>query len=172
MFLPQPVTVPRKNLTPVKRVCAPSVKVTAMNPDPPTPMGIQHLVGYAFSNSLPFKSVKGVTVTIPQFPGSVTVDVVRPVLLLVPSDKNGENTGGPAEKSNHFLCYALDNVKAAEPGVVTTRDQFGDTTIEDFAGMKSSRLCAPVNKNGGIPSPRPTRAGSSATMSRRRTRTT
>jgi hypothetical protein len=151
MFLPQQVTVPRKNLTPVKRVCAPAVKVTAMDPDPPTPTGIQHLVGYAFSTTPPFKAVKGVTLKIDQFPGPVTLDVVRPVLLLVPSDKNGENTGGVAEKSNHFLCYALDNVKAASPGVVTTRDQFGDTTIEQFSGSKSWRLCAPVDKNGEDP---------------------
>jgi hypothetical protein len=143
-----PRVVNKQDLTPVRRVCAPAVKVTAADPDPTVPTG-QHLVGYQIRNFGPFDTVKGVVVTVPQFPGLVTVDVTKPNLLLVPSDKNGENTGGMTETSNHFICHTLDNVKGAVPPGVTVRDQFGTQSIT----FKSRRwrLCTPVNKDGGDP---------------------
>jgi hypothetical protein len=143
-----PRAVNKRDLSPVRRLCAPAVKVTTADPDPAVPVA-QHLVGYQIRNFGPFDPVKGVVVTVPQFPGPVTVDVAKPNLLLVPSDKNAESTGGVMEARNHFLCHTLDNVKGAVPPGVTVRDQFGTQQIT----FKSRRwrLCTAVNKDGGDP---------------------
>src|SRR5262249_24840519 len=152
VFLTPAVTVSKKNLTPVHRLCAPSVKVTAANPNPGVPGG-DHFVGYVISGTeVPKANAKG-SVTVPQIPGSVTATVTTAKFLFVPSSKSVAPAPPPApnnEKTNHFLCYTLDNVKAAKPPDVTVRDQFGDTTIQDFI-VKNTRLCAPVDKDGNDP---------------------
>jgi hypothetical protein len=82
--------------------------------------------------------------------GTLQLDVVRPVLFMVPTAKNGVPLAPPP--GDHFTCYKVRRTRGAAKFVqrtVTVADQFQNVT-ETI--IKPVHLCAPANKNGEDPS--------------------
>ena len=131
-----------------KRICNPA---NVNNEDPSAPTDPEHLVAYDLSNiNPPFQTVRNQVVA-NEF-GSITVDVVMPQLLLLPSAKSLSGPPPPLgdDSFDHFLCY---QTKGGQTQVnnVHIDDEFG-TIIVDV--KQPVRLCVPVDKNGeGIPDP-------------------
>jgi subtilisin-like proprotein convertase family protein len=130
-----------------KRLCNPANKndENMMAPD-----AEDHLVGYPVRHPERFERRK-VTVT-NQFdevtPGGegITVELIRPELLLVPSVKDEDQPvipPFPVPGIDHFQCYRVKGGRTRANVSVT--DQFGTF---DVAVKQPFRLCAPVDKNG------------------------
>jgi Tol biopolymer transport system component len=128
-----------------RRVCNPA-NVAGQDPTAPTHPG--HLVGYRIKR-------RGAIVPLPkrqditnQF-GTVTVDLTRPELLLVPSAKS--LTGPPPpldpETVDHFQCYRITRARTRVKGIPVV-DQLGDLIVDV---KRPRRLCVPVNKNNESP---------------------
>jgi hypothetical protein len=82
--------------------------------------------------------------------GTLQLDVVRPVLFMVPTAKNGVPLAPPP--GDHFTCYKVRRSRGTAKFVqrtVTVADQFQSVT-ENI--IKPVHLCAPANKNGEDPS--------------------
>ncbi len=110
-----------------------------------------HLTGYLAKGS--FSKVLDLTV-VDQF-GTHELDVVRPVLFLVPTSKDGVQQ---QQSLDHFTCYKVTRAQGAAkftPGSVSVSDQF-ETVTETL--LKPVTLCTPANKNGEDPSA-PSHAG-------------
>ena len=122
-----------------KRLCNPADK---NDEDPGAPSGTNHLVGYKLAFNQRFHKVKDVTFQ-NQF-GSITVDVVRPDYLFVPSAKSTTAAPGPITPAiNHFACYRVVGARFAQKGIKVD-DQF-KSVVGDI--KKPVRLCTAVNKN-------------------------
>ncbi len=138
-----------EDLRRLKRLCAPADK---NGEDPQAPLDPRHLVGYEVTGHTPkFKAVKDVQAT-DQF-GSITFDVIRPDILMVPSAKTVAPAPPPGPPGNlginHYQCYFVRGGRRRVPDVLV-EDQFG-TLMVDI--KKPVRLCVAVDKNGeGIPS--------------------
>jgi len=125
-----------------KRLCTPADK---NDEDPGAPSDPAHLVGYEVQNRTPkFAAVKNVTVD-NQF-GPITVQVVRPDILMVPSAKSlVAPPGAPGNLlTNHFQCYGVKGGRTRVDNVEVT-DQFGTLTVDI---KKPVRLCTAADKNG------------------------
>ena len=129
-------------VTEPKRICNPADEndqdSTALS-DP------AHLVAYRLTDTNPrFQRVRHQVVE-NQF-GSITVDLVRPDMLLVPSAKNLSAPPPPLVSNalDHFECYRTQGGRARVDDV-KINDEFG-TIIVDV--KRPARLCAPVDKNG------------------------
>jgi len=113
-----------------------------------------HLVTYAITQSVPpkFNGVNGLVVK-DQF-GTLFIDAVTPNGLLVPTFKSLMSPPPPPTNPavDHFVCYTVKTTAGQPPFVrvngVKLVDQFGARTVDL---SKPSRLCNPVNKNGGEP---------------------
>ncbi len=137
-------------ITEAKRLCAPTDK---NGESPGAEAAPDHLVSYTLKTTGgTFQKPKDVNV-VNQF-GTLTVDVVAPVLLKTPSSKSlVPPSPPPLVGSNvpHFQCYKLNDVKGS-PGTkgISLLDQFGPLTV-DLDKRGPFRLCVPVNKNGEDP---------------------
>jgi len=138
------------SVTELKRLCAPTNK---NGEDPGAEAAPDHLVSYIVKTTGgSFQKPKNVNV-VNQF-GAVTVNVVAPVFLQVPSSKSLVPPPLPPLANtdvSHFQCYRLDSVKGAPANKgITLLDQFGPLTV-DLDKRGPFRLCVPVNKNGEDP---------------------
>jgi hypothetical protein len=122
-----------------------------MGEDPAAPSHAAHLKGYLIKGPrpLPMTNVKVVN----QF-GTIFVDAFRPDRLLVPTTKSLVATPPPLVSPvvDHFECYKSKVTNGtpkfdAVNGLVL-EDQFGTRSV---VVKKPSRLCAPVDVNGGDP---------------------
>ena len=137
------------DLNEASTVCAPANK---NGEDPGAVDRVWHLTSYLIGvNGAPFVRVKGVSIT-NQF-GDLTVNLIKPGRLFVPSLK----TGTPAAPGmpDHFTCYSVDRTlgTAAFTPVkgVTIATQFESAVIDVISPL---RLCVPTDKNGeGIADP-------------------
>ncbi len=142
---------PRRLMNPAekKRVVDQEEEVTPIN-DPVT-----HLVGYGIRK--PYGAPAHLPQTFieveNQF-GTVFVDTVRPVSLLVPSLKDLE-APIPDEDlpetfpADHFKCYEValsEGAPAFEPAEVTLTDQFNEPEGKKFSVRRPKWLCNPVEK--------------------------
>lgn len=130
------------------RLCAPADK---RGEDPTAPADPQHLVGYVAKAKTPKRL--GLTVT-NQF-GTITLDAIRPDLLMVPTAKS---LGGPPAPLvpplvDHFMCYKVKRSRGTPKFVpqvaIPVVDQLETVTLD---ASKPARLCVPANKNGEDPS--------------------
>lgn len=123
-----------------KRFCAPADK---NDEDPTAPVDADHLAVYTIKQTLPrFTRVRDFSVT-NQF-GTMSLDLVRPDALLVPSAKS--HTGPIASYTpliDHFKCYKARG--RFRSGDLNIDDQFGSIIA---AIKRPVRYCAPVDKNG------------------------
>jgi hypothetical protein len=132
------------------KFCAPADK---NDEDPNAPDHPDHLTGYKTRNP----SIKRVDQTIVnQFhPTGIRLDVVKTVLLFVPTAKSLVAPAPPepvAPTIDHFQCYKVRKTRGTPrfvriPGVKVD-DQFGTGT---FDLIKPRHLCAPANKNNEAP---------------------
>lgn len=131
-----------------RRICNPADK---NGEDPTAPGDPEHLVAYRISQATPrFRHLRD-QVVVNQF-GSLTVDLARPDLLLVPSAKSLVGPPAPLVDAalDHFVCYRTIGGRT-RVSHVTVVDQFGSMTVDV---NRPGRLCAPVDVNGaGIPDP-------------------
>ncbi|HYC56630.1 MAG TPA: putative metal-binding motif-containing protein [Candidatus Binatia bacterium] len=72
---------------------------------------------------------------------SDTVDVKKPSMVCVPSDKNGEGIHDPV---NHLCCYTIKSTKMDPPLQVQINDQFGSLELE---ASSSKTMCQPCTKS-------------------------
>ncbi len=130
------------------RLCNPA---NVNGADPTAPDDPEHLVGYIIRQTVPrFAKVTNQVVT-DQF-GSLTVDLVKPDYLTVPSAKSMTSPPPPLVDPtlNHFKCYRVNHGIRRVP-LVTIDDEFGSLRL---MVRKPFRLCIPADKNGeGINDP-------------------
>ena len=137
------------NLTAAATVCAPADK---NGEDPDAVTDVWHLTSYQIGVvGPPFDRVKSISTT-NQF-GDLTVNLIKPARLFVPSLKNGSPSG--PDMPDHFTCYDIDRTRGTPPFVaqkgVTIVTQFEDAVIDV---VEPIRFCVPTDKNGeGILSP-------------------
>jgi hypothetical protein len=119
--------------------------------DPTAADDPEHLVGYVIHQTAPrFAKITNEVVT-DQF-GTLTVDLVRPDYLKVPSAKSLTSPPPPLADPtlNHFKCYKVKHGTRRIP-LVTIDDEFGSLNLRV---RKAFRLCVPADKNGeGITDP-------------------
>src|SRR6185295_13225010 len=127
--------------------CAPSDK---NGEDPSAPLSPEHLAGFPVTGTAP--RVNNVQVT-NQF-GTVSLDLVRRSLLLVPTAKGLNAPPGPLPNpvTDHFQCYLVRRSAGAPrftpiTGVAAT-DQFGAHGLDI---QRPKYLCVPANKNDEDP---------------------
>ena len=129
-----------------KRICNPADK---NQEDPTAPDDPDHLAGYPIKKLTPFLKLRQRSVTT-QF-GTITLDVVKPDYLMVPSAKS--LTGPPgaiAPAIDHFKCYKVARTRFRQGGIAI-HDQFTTMSVDI---KKPFRLCLPVDKEGeGIMNP-------------------
>ena len=131
-FGPSTVAIKR-----AKRFCAPT-DVTA------APVNPEHFSYYTLKQTTPkFAEVRGVRVT-NQF-GTLTVDVVKPDRLLVPTAKSLDAKPPLLTTPlDHYKCYRVAGARSIQKKKFELNDQFG-TVIVDV--KNPLHLCAPVDKN-------------------------
>lgn len=132
-----------------KRLCNPA----AENGDDPGALGQpDHLVGYIIQQTIPpFRRIMGQQVT-NEF-GTITVELVRPEVLFVPSAKSLTAPPSPLAppQIDHFECYRVEGARQHATGIHLV-DEFGTLTIDL---KKPYRPCVPVDLRGGAFSTRP-----------------
>ena len=124
-----------------KRLCAP---VNKYGEDPTAPSHAGHLSFYTIKQSSPsFVGVRDLSIR-DQF-GTLSVDLVRPERLLVPTSKSLQAPPPPplATPLDHFKCYRVRGARLRVPNV-SLETQFGSVTV---AIKRPWSLCVPVNKN-------------------------
>jgi len=133
----------------MKRFCNPADK----NGENPSAVDApEHLAGYQIDATTPrFKSVTDYKV-IDQF-GEMTLRIVRPDLVMVPTAKSLSAPPGPPTFSfDHFQCFRVTLARKRVPDVSVV-DQFNPNGLTVDV-TRPLRLCRPVDKNGeGIPDP-------------------
>jgi hypothetical protein len=126
------------------RLCAPGVLA------PRAAVVEEHLIGHLMSS--PNLHVTNQTV-VNQF-GTLQLDVSRPDLLLVPTQKSLFQTPPPLPNPtvDHFQCYRVRRSRGAAGFVpvknIVVTDQFGTATVDL---VRVARLCVPANKNDEDP---------------------
>jgi len=126
-------------------LCAPANK---NGEDPEAPGSPGYLTSYKISPSGSFQQVSGV-VAENQF-GSVTLNVKKPKVLLVPTAVSSSGPPSSADGAfvNHFNCYDVriaNGTPAPLPGSVTIQTAFETVQVQP---QKPKRLCVPTSKNG------------------------
>jgi hypothetical protein len=130
------------------RLCAPSDK---NGEDPTASLDPEHFIGYEIRRAEPqFAKLKGQQI-VNQF-GTLTADLVKPELLMVPTAK--DLTQSPNELApgliNHFTCYRVRGAKF-KASDLPIEDQIAPYVIDI---KKPFRLCVPTDKeNEGIVDP-------------------
>ncbi len=128
-----------------KRVCNPA---DLNGDDPLAPSHEQHLVAYRIRRTSPRLEIpRGQTVVSPF--GSLTFDLTKADLLLVPSAKSLTETPSPLANVSidHFQCYRVSHgrTRLSDQAII---DEFGDLGIDV---KRPRRLCVPVDQNGATP---------------------
>jgi hypothetical protein len=120
----------------------------ALPPSTPGDPHVDHFLCYKIKQSLgepKFVPVPNVTLA-DQF-GSLTVDVVKPLKLCVPVDKNSEDPTA-RQHQGHLLCYKVRPTKGfakfAPAAGVFVNNQFGAETVDV---LKPQELCVPSRTN-------------------------
>jgi hypothetical protein len=133
-----------------ERLCTPTNK---NGEDPSALLHPDHLAGYQTRNEVPhFERVHGLTVQ-NQF-GALTVDLTKPVRVLVPTAKSlSMPPPVPASPAlDHFTCYKTRRSAGAAKFTpilgVALQDQLG-TLLVDVKQAKA--LCVPTDKNDESP---------------------
>jgi cysteine-rich repeat protein/parallel beta-helix repeat protein len=132
-------------------ICNPASK---NGEDPGAPAHADHLEGYSITRRFiqqgfqPIRNQKVVN----QF-GTIFVDVIRPLRLLVPTAQQLVSSPPPLAAPNvdHFTCYTVrrtPGTAALTTHSVTLDDEFGSATVD--VG-RPTKLCAPTDKNGEDP---------------------
>lgn len=132
-------------------ICNPASK---NGEDPGAPAHADHLEGYNITRRFiqqgfqPIRNQKVVN----QF-GTIFVDVIRPLRLLVPTAQQLVSSPPPLAAPNvdHFTCYTVrrtPGTAALTTHSVTLDDEFGSATVD--VG-RPTKLCAPTDKNGEDP---------------------
>ncbi len=148
---PRPVTlVDRFGTTDVRiqeprRVCNPA---NVAGIDPTAPDHDAHLLGYRIRRNGPLVDLPRRQQITNQF-GTITVDLVRPELLLVPSAKSLTGTPPPLDPVtiDHFQCYRVTRARTRVKDIPVV-DQLGSLKVDV---KRPRRLCVPVDKNGETP---------------------
>jgi hypothetical protein len=128
-------------------LCAPADK---NGEDPEAPDSGDFLSSYKLSVPGPVEHISGVQAQ-NQF-GSITLDLLQPDTLLVPSAASVEGPPEPGQSFlNDFTCYSVQIGKtkgkgAPKPGSVMVQTAF--ETVEVEPG-NPQHLCVPASKNGG-----------------------
>ena len=122
-----------------KRFCNPA----RLDDDPSALSDPDHLTGYELDQTSPhFLPVFDVQVQ-NKF-GLITVQLVRPDLLLVPSAKSLVAPPDPPTPAiDHFKCYRVHGRQRITG--INVEDQFGTLVLK---ARRPARLCVPVDKNG------------------------
>ncbi len=130
-----------------ERLCA---STDVAGADPTAPTHPDHVMAYKLWKPLPhFTRVYGLGIT-DQF-GAITVTVIKPDRVLVPSAKSLLASPPPPASPavGHFTCY---KVRATTPFVpiagLALQDQFRTMSVDV---RKPVKLCTPVNKNDESP---------------------
>jgi hypothetical protein len=130
------------------KFCAPADK---NDEDPTAPTDADHLTGFKTRNP----SIKVLDQTISNQFGTIRLDVVKTVLLFVPTAKSLVAPAPPepvAPPLDHFQCYKVRKTRGTPRFQrilgVKVDDQFGTGT---FDLIKPRHLCAPVNKRNEAP---------------------
>jgi hypothetical protein len=131
------------------RLCAPANK---NNEDPAAPTHPQHLTGYVMTGQPRFSRRPNQTI-VNQF-GSVTLDVTRPDVLMVPTAKSLTGPASPltGPTIDHFQCYKVKRTRGTPKFAklqATITDQL-ETGIT-LTLVRPFLLCAPANKNNEDP---------------------
>jgi hypothetical protein len=123
-----------------RRVCNPA---NVAGSDPTAPDHETHLLGYRLKRNGPIVQLPRRQQITNQF-GTITVDLVRPEQLLVPSAKS--LTGPPAPLDpvtvDHFQCYRVTRARTRVSGIPVV-DQLGNLNVDV---KRPRRLCVPVDK--------------------------
>jgi cysteine-rich repeat protein len=131
-----------------KRVCNPADEDGL---DPGALADPAHLVAYGLTGVAPrFQRQRHQSVETAF--GAITVDLVRPDMLLVPSAKSLSAPPSPliGATLDHFQCYRTRGGRTRVDNV-TIADEFGTVTVDV---KRPVRLCVPVDKQGeGIDDP-------------------
>jgi len=147
----QVVDEQRTAIATVKRprhLCAPA---SVNGGTPGAPSHPDHLEDYQIKTQPGFVKRTGVQV-IDDF-GTLTLDLVKPATLQVPSAKShtAPPSGPAAPAVDHFACYQVKITKGTAKfarRTATVADQFGTRTLEL---KKPRRVCYPADKNGEEP---------------------
>jgi hypothetical protein len=126
----------------LKRLCNPASK---NGEDPDAPLDPDHLVGHEIKQQIPrFRKLRGVRIE-DQF-GTLAVDVIRPMMLLVPTAKSLLGPPPPLAPPavDHFKCYHVKRARLRRSGD-TIQDQFGSLRVDV---KRPKYLCVPADKNG------------------------
>jgi len=130
-----------------RRLCVPADK---RDEDPTAPADIEHLIGHDVSAP----NVRKPNQVVVNQLGTVTIDVIRPDVLLVPTLKTLNPPPPPLAPPavDHFQCYKVKRSRGAAPFTkivgVKVDDQFG-TAMLDL--LRPHLLCAPANVQNGDP---------------------
>lgn len=131
-----------------KRVCNPA-DINGL--DPSNVNDPDHLTGYVMRQTAPpFVAVRALAVT--DLFGPLTMDLVRPDYIMIPSAKSLVAPPPPYTTPgiNHFKCYKTAHATRRITSL-TLDDEFGSLIL---ALKKPVRLCVPADKNGeGIMEP-------------------
>jgi len=127
-----------------KRLCAPAVMTDDPTDDPNAPTHPDHLAGYVIKQVEPRYPRQRAMTVVNRF-GAITVDLVRPEMLLVPTAKDlTAPTHPPANPDEeHYKCYRVLQARQRIENLEIT-DQLGTLTIDLKTPL---RVCAPVSKN-------------------------
>jgi hypothetical protein len=129
-------------------LCAPADK---RNEDPTAPTDPEHLTSYRMRPAVPFTRVRDREI-VNQL-GSLRLDVIKPVRLLLPTAKSlTEPPAPPTPGIDHFQCYKVKRSRGAPAFRKVRRVQVDtqfETTIIDV--LRPLHLCVPVDKNGETP---------------------
>jgi hypothetical protein len=118
--------------------------------DPTAPNDPDHLAGYRIKQTAPkFQKVRQRVVTT-DF-GTITMDIVKPDYLLIPSAKSLTSPPGAITPAiDHFKCYKVTRTRFRQDGIIVD-DQFTTMSVNI---KKPMRLCLAVDKEGeGIINP-------------------
>jgi len=128
-----------------QRICNPA---NMNGGDPTAPAHVAHFLGYQTrSAGLRPTLPRGQTV-VNEF-GSITVDLLKPDILLVPSASSLVAQPPPLDpvSIDQFQCYQVTHVRKRISGISVT-DDFGGIVVDV---KRPRRLCVPVEVNGGNP---------------------
>lgn len=128
-----------------QRVCNPASK---NGENPSAPDHTDHLVGYRIRRTSGGASVLPDQIVTTAF-GAITVDVVKPELLLVPSATSLASPPAPLGSTtlDHFQCYRVEHARTRLSDL-TVVDQLGSLGIDV---KRPRRLCVPVDENAEQP---------------------
>jgi hypothetical protein len=126
-----------------RRVCPPADIGGA---DPAAPTHPDYFLGYRIRRSGPLAVLPRRQEITNQF-GTISVEVVRPDLLLVPSVKGLDAPPLDPAGIDHFQCYRITRARTHVKGLSLV-DPLGSLSVDI---KRPRRLCVPVDKNGETP---------------------